>query len=43
MKKLIIGAAVATIAAGAFAAACSEVKDCAAWDVKFNLQKKKIK
>ena len=38
MKKLIIGAAVATIATGAFAAACSEVKDCAAWDVKFNLK-----
>jgi hypothetical protein len=39
MKKLMIGAAVAAITVGAFAATCSETTtECAAWDLKFNLK-----
>ena len=47
MKKLMIGAAVAAIAVGAFASACEEPStECRAWDVKMSLKSlgpKKIK
>lgn len=39
MKKLMIGAAVAALATGAFADACSETAEaCRAWDVKMSLK-----
>ena len=38
MKKLMIGAAVAAITVGAFAACSETTTECAAWDLKFNLK-----